>query len=153
MVPTSLPELPKPSRTSGESQTPQFLHYNRNKNLTRYHSVGEVPGQVEMLPTSLPELPKPSRTSRESQKHVFQNPLFYIKIRETVFGHNSLPRRSQITILRHKLPIITPDLPIPARRQNSSVKPEYLNPKFLYKFLNFSFLISLLIPLKGPTRG
>ena len=26
MVPTSLPELPKPSRTSGESQKPEFLN-------------------------------------------------------------------------------------------------------------------------------
>ena len=36
-------------------------------------------------------------------------------------------------MLRHNLPIITPDLPIPTRRQNSSVKPELLNPKFSYK--------------------
>ena len=36
------------------------------------------------------------------------------------------------TILRRNLPIITPDLPIPTRRQNSSVKPEFLNPIFFY---------------------
>ena len=94
-----------------------------------------------MLPTSLPELPKPSRTSGESRKHQFLNPIFYIKIRETVFGHNSLPRRKQITILRHKLPIITPDLPIPTRRQNSSVKPELLKPNLLYKSLKISFVV------------
>ena len=36
-------------------------------------------------------------------------------------------------MLRHKLPIITPDLPIPARSPNLIVQPEFLNPKFLYK--------------------
>ena len=32
-------------------------------------------------------------------------------------------------MLRQNLPVVTPDLPIPTRRQNSSVKPELLNPK------------------------
>ena len=49
------------------------------------------------------------------------------------FCHNSEPCRIFWTILRHKLPIITPDLPIPTRDLNSSVQPEFLNPKFLYK--------------------
>ena len=39
--------------------------------ITRYHSVGEVPGSVEMVPISLPELPKPSRTLGKSQKPIF----------------------------------------------------------------------------------
>ena len=37
----------------------------------RYHSIGEVPGSVEMVPTSLPELPKPSRTPGKSQEPPF----------------------------------------------------------------------------------
>ena len=37
------------------------------------------------------------------------------------------------TILRHKLPIIHPDLPIATRDLNSSVQPEFLNPNFLYR--------------------
>ena len=49
------------------------------------------------------------------------------------FGHNSEPCRNFGTILRHKLPIIHPDLPIPTRSPNSSVQPEFLNPKFLYE--------------------
>ena len=49
------------------------------------------------------------------------------------FGHNSLPRRSYKTILRHKLPIITPELPIPTRNLNSSVRPKFLNPIFYIK--------------------
>ena len=49
------------------------------------------------------------------------------------FGHNSEPSRNFGTILRHKLPIIHPDLSIPTRSPNSSVQPEFSNPKFLYK--------------------
>ena len=49
------------------------------------------------------------------------------------FSHNSEPCGYFGTILRHKLPIIHPDLPIPTRDLNSSVQPEFLNPKFLYK--------------------
>ena len=110
-----------------------------------------------MVPISFPELPKPSRTLGISKKTIFQNPNFYIEIRYNSFhfllGHNSEPCGNFATILRHKRPIITPDLPIPARRQNSSVKREFFESVFLYKILNFSFLISLFIPLKGPIRG
>ena len=49
------------------------------------------------------------------------------------FGHNSAPCGNFWTILRHKLPIIHPDLPIPSNNLNSSVQPEFLNPIFLYK--------------------
>jgi hypothetical protein len=49
------------------------------------------------------------------------------------FGHNSEPCGNFWTILRHKLPIIHPDLPIPSNNLNSSVQPEFLNPIFLYK--------------------
>ena len=49
------------------------------------------------------------------------------------YGHNSEPCRNFGTILRRKLPIITPDLPIPTRGLNSSAQPKFLNPKFLYK--------------------
>ena len=48
------------------------------------------------------------------------------------FGHNSEPCGNFWIILRPKLPIIHPDLPIPTRSPNSSVQPEFLNPKFLY---------------------
>ena len=47
--------------------------------------------------------------------------------------NNSEPCGNFRTILRHKLPIIHPDLPKPTRSPNSSVQPEFLNPKFLYK--------------------
>ena len=47
--------------------------------ITRDHSIGEVPGSVEMVPISLPELPKPSRTPGKSQKSIFKNQIFYIK--------------------------------------------------------------------------
>ena len=36
--------------------------------ITRYHSIGEVPGSVEMLPISLPELPIPTRAGFKSTK-------------------------------------------------------------------------------------
>ena len=39
--------------------------------ITRYESIGEVPGWVEMNPTSLPELSKPSRTLGNLQKSKF----------------------------------------------------------------------------------
>ena len=39
--------------------------------ITRYHSIGEAPGSVEIVPSSLPELPKPSRTLGKSQKPIF----------------------------------------------------------------------------------
>ena len=39
--------------------------------ITRYHSIGEVPGSVDMVPISLPELPKPSRTLGKSRKPIF----------------------------------------------------------------------------------
>ena len=39
--------------------------------ITRYHSIREVPGSVEMIPISFPELPKPSRTLGISQKPIF----------------------------------------------------------------------------------
>ena len=39
--------------------------------ITRYHSIGEVPGSVEMVPISLPELPKPSRTPGKDPKPIF----------------------------------------------------------------------------------
>ena len=51
------------------------------------------------------------------------------------FGHNSLPRRSSEPILRHNLPIVTPDLPLATRRQNSIVKPKYLNSIFYITFI------------------
>ena len=47
------------------------------------------------------------------------------------FGHNSEPCGNFRTMLRQHLPIITPDLPIPTRNPNSSIKPEILNPMFL----------------------
>ena len=36
--------------------------------ITRYPSIGEVPGSVEMLPISLPELPMPTRAGFKSTK-------------------------------------------------------------------------------------
>ena len=44
------------------------------------------------------------------------------------FGHNSEPCGNFWTILRHKLPIIDPDLPIPSNNLNSNVQPVFLNP-------------------------
>ena len=83
--------------------------------------------------------------------------------RETyrLFGHNSKLCGNFRTTLRHKLPIIHPDFPIPTRDLNSSVQPEFLNPKFLYRnpknpiksyicLLNGEFPIS---PFWGATRG
>ena len=72
-------------------------------------------------------------------------------------GHNSEPCRNFGTILRHKLPIIHPDLPIPTRDLNSSVQSEFLKPKFLYEnpklsdifLLNQEFPIS---PFWGPIK-
>ena len=52
---------------------------------------------------------------------------------KSLFGHGSSPIRNQETVLRHNLPIINPDLPIPSRDLNSSIQPELLNPKFLHK--------------------
>ena len=43
------------------------------------------------------------------------------------------------------IPTGLPDLSKPSRVQNSIRKPEFLNPKFLYKNLKFSFFIVLLI--------
>ena len=45
-------------------------------------------------------------------------------------GHNSEPCGNFWTILRHKLPIIHPDLPIPSNNLNSSVQSQFLNPIF-----------------------
>ena len=58
-----------------------------------------------------------------------------INSRETYrfLDHNSEPCRNFWTILRHKLPIIHLDLPIPFNNLNSNVQPEFLNPKSLYK--------------------
>ena len=50
-----------------------------------------------------------------------------------LFGHNSEPCGNLWTILRHKLPIIHPDLPIPCINLNSNVQPEFLNPNIVYK--------------------
>lgn len=49
------------------------------------------------------------------------------------FGCNSEPCGSFETILTHKLPIIHQDLPVPTRDLNSSLQPEFLNPKSIYK--------------------
>ena len=49
------------------------------------------------------------------------------------FGHNSEPCWNFGTISRQHLPIIPPDLPIPTRDLNSSVRPKFVNPNFLYK--------------------
>ena len=68
------------------------------------------------------------------------------------FGHLSEPCGNLGTILRQHLPIITPDLPIPTRRQNSSVKPEFSNPKCLYKTETSSRLLTterIYFPLCG----
>ena len=54
------------------------------------------------------------------------------------FGHNSEPCGNFWTILRHKLPIIHPDLPIPSNNLNSNVQPEFLNQKCLYKTEKYS---------------
>ena len=48
------------------------------------------------------------------------------------FGHDSEPCGNFWTILRHKLPIIHPDLPKPSNNLNSNVQPEFLNPDCLY---------------------
>ena len=74
------------------------------------------------------------------------------------FDHNSEPCGNFWTILRHKLPIIHPDLPIPSNNLNSNVPPEFLNPTCLYKTNKYSrvlaaermFLIHLFL---GATRG
>ena len=54
-----------------------YIPYSVKKNpprgflaITLYHSIGEVPGSVEMDPISLPELPTPSRTPGKSQKPI-----------------------------------------------------------------------------------
>lgn len=49
------------------------------------------------------------------------------------FAHNSELCGNVWTILRHKLPIIHPDLPIPSNSLNSNVQPEFLNPNFHIK--------------------
>ena len=48
------------------------------------------------------------------------------------FSHNSEPCGNFWTILRHKLPIIHPDLPITSNNLNSKVQPELLNPNLFY---------------------
>ena len=74
------------------------------------------------------------------------------------FGHNSEPCGNFGAILRHKLPIILPDLPIPTRSPNSSVQPEFLNPKCLCKTKNNSRVLTaerigpLLVALQGPEQ-
>ena len=64
------------------------------------------------------------------------------------FGHNSAPCGNFWTILRHKLPIIHPDLPIPSNNLNSNVQPEFLNPNFQRK-IRKNILISLIHPFLG----
>ena len=63
-----------------------------------------------------------------------------------VFGHHSKPCGNFGTRLRHKLPIIHPDLPVATRDLNSSVQPELLNPKFLSYRVGITFVIAY------PTR-
>ena len=61
---------------------------------------------------------------------------YYIVLYFSIFsylGHNSEPCGYFRTILRHKLAIILPELPIPTRSLNASVQPEFLNPTVLYK--------------------
>ena len=57
--------------------------------------------------------------------------------------YNSEPRGNFRTILRHKLPIIHPELPIPTSDLNSSVQPEFPNPKFYTEISEneFSYII------------
>ena len=66
-----------------------------------------------------------------------------------IVGHNSEPCRNFGTILRHKLPIIHPDLPIPTRDLNSSVQPELLNTKCLDRNPDNSFINRINSPQKG----
>ena len=53
--------------------------------------------------------------------------ILYTNLDLVFFGHNSEPCGNFWTILRHKLPIIHPDLPIPSNNLNSNVQPEFLN--------------------------
>ena len=58
------------------------------------------------------------------------------------FGHNSEPCGNFWTILRHKLPIIHPDHPIPSNNLSSNVQPENLitlRPRGESKLALFSF--------------
>ena len=48
-------------------------------------------------------------------------------------GHTSEPCGNFWTILRHKLPIIHPNLPIPSNNLNSNVQPEFVNRISSYK--------------------
>ena len=66
-------------------------------------------------------------------------------------GHNSEPCGNFGTMLRHKLPVIHPDLPIPTRDLNSSVKLEFCAPDTSI-LKNVFPLYLLLIPLKGPIK-
>ena len=50
-----------------------------------------------------------------------------------IFGHNSESHHVFLTKIGGNLPLSFPVLSIPTRSQNASVKPELLNPKFLYK--------------------
>ena len=50
-----------------------------------------------------------------------------------VVGHNSEPCGNFGTILRHKLPVIHPDLPRSTTDLNSSAQSQFLNPTFLHK--------------------
>ena len=65
--------------------------------ITRYHSIGEVPGQVEKLPTSLPELPKPSRTPGKIQTTFGYFPTLYVITKETNFTFLTYPFFSTVS--------------------------------------------------------
>ena len=43
--------------------------------IIRYHSIGEVPGWVEMIPTSPPELPNPSGPRGKCEQVMFKQEL------------------------------------------------------------------------------
>ena len=50
--------------------------------ITRDHSIGEVPGSVDMVPISLPELPKTSRTPGKKATTYISEPYVSYKISE-----------------------------------------------------------------------
>ena len=88
----------------------------------------------------------------QSLRSNFNTREFNCREHDRFLGHNSESCGNFRTVLRHKLPIIHPDLSIPTSDLSSSVKPEFLNPKSLSKNPKHSVII-ILIPLKGPIRG
>ena len=129
LIPTSFPELPKPFRNPANCQQPTFcmpMLCRTGWNESLINPINPFKGPYFEGPRGCLCINEPV----SAQTLILVN-LHWWNL--YVFWNNSAPSRSWETISRQILPIITPDLPIPARSLNSIIRPELLNLFFYIK--------------------